>query len=446
MLHEAEMMQPHPSILGFLVGSDYWPNDRATEIYQDALKEMDWRTPVIASASKRGNPEALGPSGMKMDGPYDWVPPNYWYGDKEGAAFGFGSELGAGVGTPEMGSLKRFMANDELKTLWTEPEAGLYHMSSEVSSFYYRKIYNEGLFSRYGKPTSLEDYILKCQMADYEATRAQFEAYSAHQTASRPATGVIYWMLNGAWPNLHWQLFDYYLNQMGSYFGTKVGSRMEHVAYDYETESVWLINHSIKNKGERKISVDLIDASGHKISSTNFKTHTSPLSSKQLHSVNGIGKIKDVAFLRLVLRDTKAKKDLSRNVYWLSPKPDVLDWSNSTWYYTPVTEYADLTKLENLAPAVVTAKIKGSATKAQNGWVHKKVELQNKSKFPAVFIRLNAIDSHGNEITPVFWSDNYITLWPHEKISLDLQFESDIHSWSLEISGRNSKKQILKGK
>jgi exo-1,4-beta-D-glucosaminidase len=88
MLHEVEMMQAHPSMLGFIVGSDYWPDDQATEVYLDALQDMDWSNPVIASASMRGYPKALGPSGMKKNGPYDWVPPNYWYGDQEGAAFG----------------------------------------------------------------------------------------------------------------------------------------------------------------------------------------------------------------------------------------------------------------------------------------------------------------------------------------------------------------------
>jgi len=250
MLHEAEMMQTHPSMLGFLVGSDYWPNDRATKVYMDALKEMDWRNPVIASASMRGFPKALGPSGMKMEGPYDWVPPNYWYGEEGGAAFGFGSELGAGVGTPEMESLKKFLSPDDMEQLWREPDAGLYHMSNNGSSFYTRSIYNKALFSRYGKPTSVADYIAKCQMADYEATRAQFEAYSARQNAPRPATGSIYWMLNSAWPNLHWQLFDYYLNPMGAYFGTKVGTRQEHVAYDYDKQSVWLINHALQIDGD----------------------------------------------------------------------------------------------------------------------------------------------------------------------------------------------------
>jgi exo-1,4-beta-D-glucosaminidase len=75
MLHEAASMQTHPSFLAFLVGSDFWPDDRATQIYVDALDYYNWPNPVVASAAKRGYPELLGPSGMKMDGPYDCESP-----------------------------------------------------------------------------------------------------------------------------------------------------------------------------------------------------------------------------------------------------------------------------------------------------------------------------------------------------------------------------------
>ena len=190
MLHEAVMMQSHPSMLGFLVGSDFWPDDRATKIYVDALDRMDWNKPIISSAAKRGFPELIGPSGMKMDGPYDWVPPNYWYENRLGAAYGFGSELGAGVGFPELASLKEFLTEKDIEELWTKPERDQYHLSRNPSSFANRKIYNEALFSRYGEPTSLEDYLIKVQMTDYEATRAQFEGFAARKNAERPATGL----------------------------------------------------------------------------------------------------------------------------------------------------------------------------------------------------------------------------------------------------------------
>ncbi|KAJ5652926.1 hypothetical protein N7507_010352 [Penicillium longicatenatum] len=441
MLHEAEMVQAHPSILGFLVGSDYWPNDKATKVYIEALHQKDWYLPIIASASKRGYPEALGPSGMKMSGPYDWVPPNYWYGNEEGAAFGFGSELGAGVGTPELDSLARFLSKKDLQTLWKEPHMGSYHMSTNVSAFYGRSIYNKGLFARYGMPSSLEDYVSKCQMADYEATRAQFEAYSARQNASRPATGAIYWMLNSAWPNLHWQLFDYYLQPMGAYFGTKVGTRVEHVAYNYEKQTVWLINHSLRQQGEREILIDLIDAKGKKISSAKAKTNTTPNSSKEIQMVKGIDKIKDVGFLRLVLRDDKGKKELSRNVYWLSAEPDVLDWPESTWISTPVAEYADFTNLESLSPANVKVTMKTQEKdQSSNGWSFMEVQLENESKVPAVFIHLDMFNpADDTKLESIYWSDNYVTLWPKEKLRVMVSYEGEIaniSSW-LKVTGRN---------
>lgn len=68
MRHEAAMLQTHPSILAFLVGSDFWPDDKAAAIYVEALDDYDWQNPIICSAAKLGFPEILGPSGMKMLG------------------------------------------------------------------------------------------------------------------------------------------------------------------------------------------------------------------------------------------------------------------------------------------------------------------------------------------------------------------------------------------
>ena len=432
MMHEAAMMQPHPSVLGFLVGSDFWPNDRATKIYLDALHNAGWQTPIIASAAKRGFPEALGPSGMKMDGPYDWVPPNYWFDtepseDRLGAAFGFGSELGAGVGTPEMGSLKKFLTTSDLDDLWKKPNMSLFHMSTNVSQFYDRSIYNAGLFQRYGKPSSLQDYLLKAQMMDYEATRAQHEGYSALWNADRPATGTVYWMLNNAWPSLHWNQFDHYLHPAGSYFGTKVGARLEHVAYDYVRQEAWLINHSLDKQGQRSVAVEMVDLQGKTLSKQSVKLQTKPNTSGKALKINGVKNIHDVAFLRLVLSDAKGA-ELSRNVYWLTSSVDGMDWDNSTWYNTPVTKYVDYTALNKMKTAKVTARAAGGA-----------LTLENTSDVPAFFIRLNLVDGQGNDVNPVTWSDNYVTLFPREKMTLHVSPASG----EVQISGGNVKDQTV---
>ena len=433
MRHEAEMMQHHPSLLTFLVGSDFWPDDRATQIYIDALNAFNWETPVIASASQRGFPALLGNGGMKMEGPYDWVPPNYWHNDRLGAAFGFASELGAGVGTPTLSSLKRFLAPADLEDLWKNPNKGLYHMSTNVSSFYTREIYNDALWKRYGAPTSLADYLQKAQMMDYEATRAQFEAYAARWTGvERPATGLIYWMLNNAWPSLHWNLFDYYLHPAGSYFGTKVGSRKEHVAYDYSSSAIHLINRDLNTSGARSIEVQLLTPNGTTIHSSTISTQTTPNTSKRLTKVPNLDKITSVAFLRLALKI--GEKVLSRNVYWLSSKPDVLNWEESTWYHTPLSSAADFTGLDKLSKAQVSVTASSGS----------KVLLHNTAKVPAVFISLNLVDSTGEDLVPVVWTDNYVTLWPGEKLELDVKYEGGGSGARVEIVGKNVDPQTIR--
>jgi exo-1,4-beta-D-glucosaminidase len=432
--HEASTLQTHPSVLMYFVGSDFWPNDRAAAIYVNALKALDWQAPIIPYAAKKdGYPAIVGPPSMKMDGPYDWVPPNYWWdvtpsSDRLGAAFGFGSEQGPGVGTPELSSLKKFLSTSDLNDLWQKPNASLWHMSAQDSSFPTREIYNLGLYGRYGAPTSLEDYLLKAQIMDYEATRAEYEGFSALWNAERPATGVIYWMLNGAWPNLHWSLFDYYLHPAGAYFGTKVGSRIEHVAYDYVKKGVYLINHSIDRSGARTIDWEVLGLDGKSVAKGTVATTTEPNKSKSVADLSRtLGAVKDVVFLRLVLSD--GKNTLSRNVYWLGPTVDTLDWDNSSWFDTPVSKFVDLSALNKMQSAAVSATV-------SSGSGGLKVVLNNKATVPAFFVRLNLVDSAGEDINPVFWSDNYVTLWPGETLELDVSYEGG-KAAKVQVSGKN---------
>lgn len=227
-------------------------------------------------------------------------------------------------------------------------------------------------------------------------------------------------MLNGAWPNLHWSLFDYYMNPIASYFGTKVGTRTEHVAYDYQAQTVYIINHSLDRQGPRKVSIDLIDMNGKSLTSDEINTKTQPNSSKKLGKVPGISKIQDVGFLRLTLSDAKTGKQLSRTVHWLAPTVDVLAWDNSTWYHTPVSQYVDFTSLSSLAPADVKVEVH---SRRKGPDVGSRVVLKNKSDVPAFFIKLAAVDvAADEEVSPVFWSDNYVSLWPGEEVEVDLRF------------------------
>jgi exo-1,4-beta-D-glucosaminidase len=444
MRHEALQMQSHPSMLAFLVGSDFWPDDKATAIYLAAMKDAGWELPVVsyAATKENGYPKALGPSGMKMEGPYDWVPPNYWYdnepataGSRYGAAFGFGSEQSPGGGTPELGSLRRFLSQADLDSLWRSPQKAQYHQSTSASVFNTRKIFNAALTGRLGAASSLEDYVQKAQIMDYEAARAEYEGFAAMWNAKRPATGLIYWMLNGAWPSLHWQLFDYYLHPAGAYYGAKAGSRVETAAYDYVRKAVWLINRSLDRGGARTLRVEAVGADGASLVNTTASVTSTPNTSKNVAAVVGLT-VRDVAFLRLTLLDDKGAT-ISRNVYWLAPAVDTLNWARSDWYYTPVSKYADYKALNKLAAATVTA----TATPGGNGTA--KVTLENKSAVPAFFVSLNLVDKSGEDANPVWWSENYVTLFPQEKMELEVAQYGGTKGTAVQIVGKNVAKTTV---
>ena len=46
----------------------------------------------------------------------------------------------------------------------------------------------------------------------------------------------------------------------------------------------------------------------------------------------------------------------------------------------------------------------------------------NHAAVPAFFVSLDAVDGDGADVAPVLWSDNYVTLFPRERLRLELRF------------------------
>src|SRR5256885_16217385 len=100
---------------------------------------------------------------MKMAGPYDWVPPAYWYADQLGGAFGFDSEVSAGASIPPLDDLIRMLSPQELEALWKFPQARQFHASAAWSIFATIEPFDTALSRRYGSPKSLEIGRASCR-------------------------------------------------------------------------------------------------------------------------------------------------------------------------------------------------------------------------------------------------------------------------------------------
>ncbi|MER6422990.1 exo-beta-D-glucosaminidase [Streptomyces sp. NPDC001137] len=446
MAAEAARLRDHPSVISFLVGSDFAPDATIEKNYLDALKADDWPVPVVAAASDKSSPQ-LGSSGLKMTGPYDWIPPNYWYAKREGGATGFNSETSAGPDIPTLDTLRRMMTPAELDTLWKNPNAKQYHRSPS-STFGTLKLYDDALTGRYGAPKSLTDYVRKAQLAQYENVRAQFEAYGRNATdSSKPSTGVVYWMFNSGWTSLHWQLMDRYLDQGGAYFGAKKANEPLHVQYSYDDRSVVVVDNRHSAASGLTVRATLFDPDGtqkYDRTVTGVKVGGDGAHSTALTLPASVPGLATTYLVRLTLSDSSGR-EISRNVYWLSSRPDTLDWARTDWYYTPTTSYADLTGLGAMPQIPVAAT---ASTDTSGATATTTVTLRNtgSGKTPALFTDVHLVDAQGKPVLPVEWSDNEVGLWPGETVTLTATYRTaDLHGSAprVRVSGWNTPERTV---
>jgi exo-1,4-beta-D-glucosaminidase len=421
MASEARLLRNHPSVIGFLIGSDNAPPPAISKLYVDTLRAEEWSLPIIAAAVPKATPET-GPSGMKMEGPYSWVPPAYWYADKLGGAFGFDSEVSAGASIPLLDDLNRMLAPQELEALWQEPQARQYHASAAWSVFATIEPFSTALAGRYGQPKSLADYVAKSQLDNYDNARAQFEAFNAHMDAVNPSTGVIYWMLNNAWPSLHWHLYDYFLNPAGAYFGARLANEPVHIQYSYDTHAIVLVNHTLTREQGLRAVVRVRNLDGSVAWERSIKgIGLAGNGTQQLATLPALTGLSRVYFIELEL-ESREGSPLSRNVYWLATQTDELDWAHSNWYLTPVTHYADFTALQSLPTAASEVR---ATLRHEGGEDIATVTLTvpMSSKAVALFQHVSIRQAAGGELVlPIVWSDNDVTLWPGESLTVTARF------------------------
>ncbi len=443
MASEARLLRNHPSVIGFLIGSDNAPPPPIAKMYADTLRAADWSLPIIAAAVPQGTADT-GPSGLKMAGPYDWIPPAYWYADKLGGAFGFDSEVSAGADIPRLEDVERMLSPQEQEALWKYPEARQYHASADWSTFAVLTPFDKALAQRYGAPTSLADYVAKAQLDNYDNVRAQFEAFNARMDAAKPATGVIYWMLNNAWPSLHWHLYDYYMNPAGAYFGAKKANEQVHIQYSYDSRNIVLVNHGLDDMHGLQATLRVRNLDG----SVRYEKRLQGIDlagnhTRQLATLPAIGNLSPTYFVELDLAASDGQP-VSRNVYWLSTRADVLDWANSNWYLTPLTQYGDLTALRSL-PEAASEVHASTRHEGHEDVTTVTLSVPASSRAVALFQHVSIRRGARGELAlPIRWTDNDITLWPGESMTLTARYASQgTADPVVEVSGWNVQSQSV---
>ncbi len=436
-------LRSHPSLVMWLNGSDNPPPPDVEQTYLNTEKQLLWPNPIVSSATAKPA-EITGESGAKMSGPYEYVAPSYWMLDPHnqpalqtcneggcGGGYGFNTETSMGPAVPPIESVRRMIPSDHL---WPVDDYWNFHAGG--GEFKTIQVFTEALNARYGTATSAEDFTFKSQLMTYEGVRAMYEAYSRNKYTS---TGVIQWMLNNAWPSMIWHLYDYYLLPGGGYFGAKKAMQALDPVYGYDDHSVWLVSSQYVDLPRLKVAARIFNTDMSEKFSKELTVDAPADSTAKLFEIPPIDALSGMYFLDLRVSDSSGRL-LGSNFYWLSNKPETLDWTKSNWYTTPTESYADYTTLAQLPK--VKLNISSRTERAGNDETTY-VLLENPSKALAFFVRLKVNKGKGGEeILPVLWQDNYISLLPGEKREITAIYHSadlgnakpevEVRGWNVE--------------
>ncbi|MGB7438688.1 MAG: glycoside hydrolase family 2 protein [Candidatus Acidiferrum sp.] len=423
-------LRNHPSVFVWLYGSDNPPPPEIEHMYLDIFKETEWPNPTVSSASEQTT-TVTGKSGVKMTGPYEYVPPVYWLQDTQaGGAYGYNTETSPGPAIPPKESLEKFIPKDHL---W--PIDDYWNFHSGRDRFATVNVFTDALNKRYGTATSLDDYERKAQAMAYDNERSMFEAYARNKYVS---TGVIQWMLDNAWPSLIWHLYDYYLVPAGGYFGTKKAQEIVHVQYDYTDNSVAVVNGTYEPIPGLEVTARLFNIDGKEIDSKNQTVDLPADVAVKAFDLPKPANLSKTYFLKLYLHDASGKL-VSESFYWLSTKLDTLDYSKrKDTVYTPQKDFADLTGLNSL-PQIKLDLTPSAHVDAGQGTITANVKNPSTNVAFQVHLRVTK-GKDGDDVVPIFWDDNYFSLLPGEEKIVTATYsvsDADGKPIVLELDGFN---------
>ena len=406
-------LRNHASVCGWLTGSDRIPNPRLEEQYLKLYKELDYR-PYVCSA--KGITSLEGPSGMKMEGPYEYVGPDYWWIDtKCGGAFGFNTETSPGFNVPQEESLRRMVGE---KDLWPIGPNWAYHCTASSSHMHNTAFLEAAMEGVYGKATDLKDFIRKAHALEYDAERSMYEAFRGNVPN---ATGIVQWMLNSAWPSMYWQLYDWYGIPTSGYYGTKTANKPVQLVYNYADHGVWVVNDVVP---EAKVKARL---RVYDVNCKLLREETVELTSNARQPKKVFEGVDGPCFVALKLSGDYSAK----NFYCIPEKGNDYNWKKADWWGIPFNGFCDLSWVS----ALPEAKIKLTVAPARGGY---DITVENKSDVIAYMNIIKARAADGSLIPGVFYSDNFFTLTPYDKQTIHCSVPKGTPTPDFDLVGWNA--------
>ena len=258
--------------------------------------------------------------------------------------------------------------------------------------------FNSFIEKAFGKPADLKQFTKRAQWVNYDGYRAMYESRSWNRK------GLLIWMSHSCWPSMVWQTYDYYFEPTAAYFGAKKGSAPIRIQYNPSTGQVEVVNNNAKDRTGLTAYAAVADMYGRTVyeKSTGLdcvEDTTVPLFTLPLDSLE----LTEVYFIKLTLSEDG--ETVADN------------------FYTRGKEYYNFRKLLELPAPDLAVDFRCTADDGEYDCV---AVVENRGDTPALMIRLNVVrKDSGEQILPVFYEDNYISLLPGEKRSVRIGFKAE---------------------
>jgi exo-1,4-beta-D-glucosaminidase len=344
------------------------------------------------------------PVGMNDYSPksYGWQKPSTYYKwVREERNWMFMIESGS-ASLPPIASLKKFIPN------LGETSEGVPYPLNETWAHHgansYYKNYDSAVRRIYGPPDSVEDYCLKGHLVTADQHRAMFEA--ANHRMWDITSGFTQWKVNACWPSVQWQIYDWYLKPMVSYYYIKSACEPLHIQLSPIDSCVIIVNNYLESKENLEVRAKVYDFNMKLRWEDSTKVDIEANKYKDVFIIPDLAALTSIYFVKLELRDGDNNL-VSSNFYWLPSEESNGDTGC----------FIELGKL----PLVRLDASYEIESKGGDGIARVKVE--NPTDELAFFIHLAVTKGlYGEEVLPVFWDDNYFSLLPGEKKEVSATF------------------------
>ena len=403
-------IRTHPSLVHFLGHDETFPTKTLDAAYQELIEKHSVNRTYQPHSGAFEIENRFKTGGTRTGSLQVWTyaTPGHYYTSKDTGAWGFAQSGGIGGIFASPASIRRMLPEEALWPPWQD--AWSFHTVTQGAHYYNAVL--KAVYDRYGRAAGFDDFIKKGLALNYECARGMFEAYGRNKFS---ATGITTWKYDAAWPAAQtWQYVDWYLVPTAAYYGAKKACEPLHAQYSYDDHSVWVVNNFYEDRKDLKLTARVYNLDMTEQWSKTAAVDVPANGNVSVFAVDWPEGLTKSHFLLLRLEDGGGKL-VSENLYWLSTTPDIPNKLEEFFGFPKSTmDHKGLATL----PAVTLNVSSDVDTPGRAS-----VTLENPSDALAFFVHLALTQGEGGtEVAPVFWEDNYFSLFPGQRKTVSAEY------------------------